>query len=163
LVCAAEWRQRDRRSHLLRCGHTWEVEAAKDDAETKPRSFILEVVEVGNDADGEPQSSCVVRDIGAMPAPKRGRPPGSKAAKVALDALQLAIQEGGQIPPASNHIPPGVRTINLGAFFVRFVASSVVKTEKTESQKRAFHRAVTTLQADGFVGVWNDNVWLADK
>jgi hypothetical protein len=143
--------------------HTWCVEMAKDDAETKPRAFTLKVIDVGNDADDEPQSSCVVRDIGATPAPKRGRPPGSKAAKVALDVLRMAMEESGQIPPASNHIPPGVRTISLEAFFVRFSLSSAAQTEKTESQKRAFKRAVTTLQADGFIGVWNDNVWLTDK
>jgi hypothetical protein len=143
--------------------HTWRVEMAKDDAETKPRAFTLEVVDVGNDADDEPQSSCVVRDIGATLAPKRGRPRGSKAAQNALAALRLATEECGQIPPASNHIPPSVRTVNL-ALWRRYIAqSSVAGTENPDIQRKAFTRAVHHLQADGFIGIWNDNVWLTDK
>jgi hypothetical protein len=143
--------------------HTWCVEMAKDDAETKPRAFTLEVIDVGNDADDEPQSSCVVRDTGATHAPKRGRPRGSKAAQNALAALRLAIDECGQIPPASNHIPPSVRTVNL-ELWKRYVAqSSVAGTEKPDSLRKAFNRAVDHLQADGFIGIWNDHAWLTDK
>jgi hypothetical protein len=143
--------------------HTWCVEMAKDDAETKPRAFTLEVINVGNDADDEPQSSCVVRDIGAPLAPKRGRPRGSKAAQNALAALRLALEECGQIPPVSNHIPPRVRTVNL-ELWKRYVAqSSVARTEKPDSLRKAFNRAVDHLQADGFIGIWNDNAWLTDK
>src|SRR5262249_4527723 len=56
----------------------WQVEMAKDDAETEPRAFALEVVPIGNDPDGRPASSCVIRDEGAAPDAKnkkRGRPP----------------------------------------------------------------------------------------
>jgi len=67
----------------------WQVEMAKDDAETEPRAFDLQVVEIDKDADGRPATSCVVIDGGAAPdaAPdkKRGRPPseGSDAAILA--------------------------------------------------------------------------------
>jgi hypothetical protein len=50
--------------------HTWEVEMAKDDAETEPRAFRFETVDVGKDLDGEDQVSCVVVDAGAAP-PRR--------------------------------------------------------------------------------------------
>jgi hypothetical protein len=56
----------------------WQVEMAKDDAETEPRAFTLAVVQIGLDPDGRPASSCVVSDGGAAPeaaARKRGRPP----------------------------------------------------------------------------------------
>jgi hypothetical protein len=49
--------------------HEWFVEMAKDDAETEPRQFALEVIDVGNDLDDEPQSSCVVRDKGPGASP----------------------------------------------------------------------------------------------
>ena len=57
----------------------WQVEMAKDDAETEPRAFALEVVPIGLDPDGRPASSCVIHDAGAAPDAatknKRGRPP----------------------------------------------------------------------------------------
>jgi hypothetical protein len=52
----------------------WQVEMAKDDAETEPRAFTLEVVKLGLDLDGVEASSCVVIDKGAAPeATKKGR------------------------------------------------------------------------------------------
>jgi hypothetical protein len=57
----------------------WQVEYAKDDAETKPRAFTLKLVELGRDLEeGEAASSLVVEDGGsapdATPKRKRGRP-----------------------------------------------------------------------------------------
>jgi hypothetical protein len=56
----------------------WQVEMAKDDAETEPRAFTLEVIPIGLDADGRNAESCVIRDEGAAPdatpQKKRGRP-----------------------------------------------------------------------------------------
>ena len=57
----------------------WQVEMAKDDAETEPRAFTLDVMPIGLDPDGRHASSCVIRDGGAAPdataKKKRGRPP----------------------------------------------------------------------------------------
>jgi AAA domain len=57
----------------------WQVEMAKDDAETEPRAFALEPVPVGQDTDGRPAVSCVIRDQGKAPDATskkiRGRPP----------------------------------------------------------------------------------------
>jgi hypothetical protein len=64
--------------------HVWEVEEAKDDAETPPREFVLEVVDGIADAFGDYVSSCKVVDRGlrkqeAKPsrtqAPKEPKPP----------------------------------------------------------------------------------------
>jgi hypothetical protein len=53
-------------------GHSWQVEAAKDDAVTEPRKFVLPVVPIGEDADGAPASSCVIEPVaGQVPKPTR--------------------------------------------------------------------------------------------
>jgi hypothetical protein len=70
----------------------WQVEMAKDDAETDPRAFTLKLVELGLDLDGEPASSLVVHDEGAAPdamaKKKRGRPPSSTSdAAILADLL----------------------------------------------------------------------------
>ena len=43
--------------------HSWQVEMAKDDAETKPRKFYLQVIDVGEDLDGQPAFSCVIDEV----------------------------------------------------------------------------------------------------
>ena len=68
----------------------WQVEMAKDDAETEPRAFTLEVVDVGLDAAGESATSCVVRDLGTAPEaakPKAGRPASDKSEGAILAGL----------------------------------------------------------------------------
>ena len=37
----------------------------------------------------------------------------TKGAKIALAALHEAIGECGEVPPASNHIPPGVKAVTV--------------------------------------------------
>jgi KaiC/GvpD/RAD55 family RecA-like ATPase len=69
----------------------WQVEMAKDDAETESRAFTLKVVELGTDPDGMPASSCVVIDEGAAPGEtakrKRGRPASENSEAAILASL----------------------------------------------------------------------------
>jgi hypothetical protein len=68
----------------------WQIEMAKDDAETEPRSFTLETVQLGLDLDGQPASSCIIRDGGAAPGAgqkKRGRPPSDNSEAAILADL----------------------------------------------------------------------------
>lgn len=57
---------------------TWQIEEAKDGAETGPRLFFLEVVDNIIDRFGDAQSSCRVVDHGLRP-PDEPRPSGRKA------------------------------------------------------------------------------------
>ncbi len=79
------WRENDTGERQF-----WQVEMAKDDAETEPRAFSLKVVPIGLDPDGRAASSCVV--INGGPAPeqaqrKRGRPAGNGAEGVLADLI----------------------------------------------------------------------------
>ncbi|HKN41323.1 MAG TPA: hypothetical protein VJV87_00355, partial [Sphingomicrobium sp.] len=69
----------------------FQVEMAKDDAETEPRAFTLEIVPVGLDPEGRPVSSCIVHDAGAsqQPTKKRGRPVSGNSETAILAALIL--------------------------------------------------------------------------
>jgi hypothetical protein len=53
--------------------HSWQVEMAKDDAETKPRKFYLSVIEIGKDLDGHPAFSCVIDEAPGEAPPKPTR------------------------------------------------------------------------------------------
>jgi hypothetical protein len=58
--------------------HVWSVEEAKDDAETPPREFVLEVVDGIADAFGEYVSSCKVVDRGPHKQETQEKRPGKK-------------------------------------------------------------------------------------
>jgi hypothetical protein len=86
------------------------VELMKDGPQSDEFASRLEVVEVGTDDDGDPITSCVVVPVdGLAPSRKDKAAKLTKGAKIALDALHEAIGECGAIPPASNHIPGGVK------------------------------------------------------
>jgi hypothetical protein len=139
------------------------VTKANDQDEGLLTSFVLERITLGVDEDGEEEWTYIV-DPQKVPEPtatkKLGRPKGSAQARVALSALELAMSELGRRPPPSNHIPSGVRTLNLGVWKDYFLRRSVAGTEKTESRDKAFNRAVNSLQADDLIGIWGDQVWL---
>ena len=82
------WRKDDEEGGIRRL---WQVEMAKDDAETSPRAFSLDIVDIGFDPNGRPVSSCVIRDSGAAPdaAAKRtrGRPPSNESEQAILASL----------------------------------------------------------------------------
>jgi hypothetical protein len=142
------------------------VTKANDQDEGLLTSFVLERITLGVDEDGEEEWTYIV-DPQKVPEPgvtkKLGRPKGSAQAKVALSALELAMSELGCVPPPSNHIPSGVRTINLAVWKDYFLRHSVAGTEKTESRDKAFNRAVNSLQAGGLIGIWGDQVWLTGQ
>ena len=80
--------------------------------------------------------------------------------KVALDLLRKAIDEAGAVPPASNHIPPGTRTILLETWRSYAYAGGITESDDADTRRKAFVRAVTSLQADQLIAKWGDHVWL---
>jgi hypothetical protein len=120
----------------------------------------LEKVEVGIDEDGDEITSCVLVPVEAAAIVPKKKIPG--AAKVALDLLVRAITDGGEAPPASNHIPSGTfRVVPLSLWRRYRYQGSVTDRDNSEAQRKAFNRASQKLQELGFIGVWYDWVWLA--
>lgn len=74
----------------------WRVERTKDGPESDYIPFGLSVVELGEDEDGDPVTSCVVepREHDDTRHVKR-RPPGGNQ-KLALRAIELALKESGE-------------------------------------------------------------------
>jgi hypothetical protein len=70
------------------------------------------VVEIGIDDDGDKITSCVIVPVEGLKASRKDKAARlTKGAKIALAALQEAIGECGVTPPASNHIPAGLKCI----------------------------------------------------
>jgi hypothetical protein len=75
-------------------GHSWRVEMAKDDCETRERLFELETVDVGRDLDGQAQTSCVVRDGKTAAKPKKKL---SREQETAYKALLESLEKVGSL------------------------------------------------------------------
>jgi len=135
--------------------HWWQIEYAKDDADTEPVAFDLTVVELGTDPDGYPASSCVVtsdQHTKAMPKPKHLR---SAAASVGLRALAIALSRAGALLPNTPDFPPNTLAVAIEDWRAEFYS---LKGGSPDNNRQAFGRAQDTLlahyaitQKDGFV------------
>jgi hypothetical protein len=90
---------------------------------------------------------------------RRGLP---ASAKTALRALHQAVDELGTIPPASNHIPPGVRVVTIGQWRDYAYRNGISGGEQRAKEK-AFERSFQRLIGSETVIAWNDSVWLPGK
>ena len=136
------------------------VEYMKDGPEGDRIVSRLEQIEVGEDEDGEPITSCVVlpTDIGdTRPNTKM-----SQSAKLALDALNEAVIESGEVVSGGS-IPINTRTVPLVRWREVCEAKMIANSEKADSKYKAFVRASKHLQQAGIIGVWNDRVWVVGQ
>lgn len=136
---------------------SWEIEMAKDDQQTEPRKFRLEIVDIGHDQDGQPASSCVVVDLEETAVRSRGRPKKTAERDLLMRLLHETIDSQGQIPGPG--VPPSVAKVaNVDSW--RAVYMQRNRPDDTDQIKRqAFRRMVVDLQTSNKVGVANKQVW----
>jgi hypothetical protein len=124
----------------------------------------LDAVEVGTDEDGHPITSCVVVPVDNSTATTAAKPAGlPKAAQTALRALQEAVSECGVVPPASNHIPTGVRVVTVDQWRDYAYRMGISTSAEDRAKQQAFKRASEYLIGGGYVGVWDGHVWPAKE
>ncbi len=74
--------------------------------------------------------------------------------------LKQAIDEAGEKPPTNKHIPPDILAVRT-SLWKRFCRQgSISDSDKPDTMDKAFRRASSKLQELGFVGVWDDWVWV---
>jgi KaiC/GvpD/RAD55 family RecA-like ATPase len=134
------------------------VEWMKDGAEGDEIASRLKVVEVNIDEDGEPIISCVVEPAEGTATPKAARL--SAAQGRALQLLADAIDTGGEIPPASNHIPQGARCVDEEVWR-KYCYQGAISAGDQHAKRMAFKRSAEALMAAGRIGKWEPWVWLA--
>jgi KaiC/GvpD/RAD55 family RecA-like ATPase len=121
----------------------WRLAKAKDGEDGAAHAFKLAVVELGEDSDGEPITSCVCRpDETAAPAVRRAAPPGGGNMRLAYDAICAALKASRTFGMAS--APPGRPCIEL-ATVVDAVANAL-PCEPKRKRERA-QQAITALVA----------------
>ena len=122
----------------------------------------LEAFEVGKDSDGDAITSCVVIPVegAGTPARKAPGPKLTKGAKIALAALREAIDECGEVPPASNHIPAGVKAVTVMQWRDYAYRQGISSSDEPRARQVAFQRAHEALVAAKQVAIWEPYVWL---
>ena len=139
------------------------VEWMKDGPEGDEIYSRLEVPEVGVDEDGDSITSCVIvpDDKEAKSGTQRDNVTGQ--AKVALDLLERAIVDSGQIPPASNHIPGQIHVVPLTLWRQYCYEGLIGDRDNRDTIRKAFNRNSKKLQELGIIGTWQDQVWIAGQ
>jgi hypothetical protein len=117
----------------------------------------LKVVDLGEDEDGEPITSCVVEPAEGDGCPRKRRKQPTGAAKLGLEKLHECIIERGNVAPASDKIPAGVVGVTLAHWRDYLAKAAIINMEG--SYREQFRRIRVTLETGGFIGVWDDFVW----
>ncbi|MBN3730907.1 AAA family ATPase [Burkholderia sp. Tr-20390] len=136
----------------------WTVAKSKDDADGERYAFSLRVVDLGDDEDGEPVTSCVIEsDAAASPNRQSKMPTGG--AKIGLDALVEVISDRGRVMAGSSSIPSGVRAVEESEWRRQFYLRYGSDDDKADTKRKAFTRAKQDLIAGEFVMMSAPFVW----
>jgi hypothetical protein len=143
--------------------------------------FVLRQVKIGQDADGDPITSCVSTLPAGLAAEQRDAPANAGGpAKtedgrfilkpnlaVAFRALVAATGEKGREPPPKIRAPAKTLCVTLAEWrdeYERIVAGEDEDPEKLKERvKKARDRAVEKLTLSGFIGKDGDWVWRTGK
>jgi hypothetical protein len=83
----------------------------------------------------------------------------TKGAKIAIDALLEAVGDCGVIPPASNHIPGGVKCATIDQWREYALRRGISTSDKESATRMAFVRATECLVAARRVAIWDGYAW----
>lgn len=140
------------------------LEKAKDGVEGPVGAFSLENVVLGQDEDGDPITSCVLKVSDEAVKKARQRPPDNTPAGKALYELELLASDGkGQTARGHGRAPDGVLLIKRSDWRAACLAKRLSADGLPEAEKKAFQRAYNTLSRENFIGEFGDLVWLIKK
>lgn len=132
----------------------WKVAKAKDGQDGDAHPFKLRIESMGEDAEGEPLTSCVVvRDTGAQDVRSVKLPQGGNQ-KLVLDALRPLFKDGRTGRPGA---PPLRPCIELEAAVTAGAAKLTCPTDRRTSRTR---EAITGLVSRGVLGLNEGWLWL---
>jgi KaiC/GvpD/RAD55 family RecA-like ATPase len=154
--------ERGARGHsLLRAATDTEIEVTKDEATklatarvTKQRefategslSFMLRLVELGIDREGDPITSCIVEPADSEQlARKPSRPKLSDKQQIAFDTLRRAVTVNGQPAPAHNHIPNSATIVPEDLWRRFYLAGTSADGQSDDTRRKAWRDARVTL------------------
>jgi hypothetical protein len=129
------------------------VEHAKDSESGAVIASRLERVQLGDDDEGDPMTSCVI-------VPAETIPKGPKLTTVqrfALDLLDRLVKTNSVEPPADANLPKGSRVVLAATWREEFLAS--YPSGNRDSRKRMFNKRVPEFAEQHLVTFWREFVW----
>jgi hypothetical protein len=137
--------------------HTWEVEAAKDDVQTDPRKFRLEIVDIGLDPDGQSANSCVVIDMDETVPRTKGRPKKVAERDLLMRLLLETLDDKGS--PPNGGVPSMInRVVEVDDWRALFMLRCR-PDDPDQTKRQAFRRMIVDLQGANQIGVSGHQVW----
>ncbi|MCW6506902.1 helicase RepA family protein [Lichenifustis flavocetrariae] len=145
-------------------GKTIRVGKQKDGEDDVSWPFRLRTVEVGQDEDNDPVTTCVVdlletpRHVSSAVKSKRKKLTGQ--ASEFVKAASMAIDEAGEAVPHSQYVPfntKGVKRQTLARYAdqLGFLEGMAPKVRNS-----TLNRHIRTLAGDGYLGQWGNWIWL---
>ena len=136
------------------------LEKSRDGISGEQFPFELEIVNLGEDEDGDLVTTCLVRDLDAVPHKKVDRVL-SGVARVALQALTEAVGEIGQVLPQTSAVPAGAKAVTLEQWRARFAVRYGTDGEKgPEAIRKAFTRGREALLKVSAIGICDPYCWV---
>ena len=121
-------------------------------------AFNLESVELGQDEDGDPVTSCVVTECDAEPTASGPKLTGK--ALVGLRKLADCIIDQGVILPPSRHVPSHVTGVTLDQWRDYLQKAGIISDGNPREQfRRIKDKLIETRQ----IAIWGNLVWLVRK
>ena len=134
---------------------------AREGEEGPISAFDLAFLPMGTDEDGDVFGSCIVVQKEGIVKKAQKAANTRKSAKIALAALNDAIGDCGEFPPASNHIPASVKCVTTAQWREYAYRRGIADSDDPDAKRKAFKRAHETLVARGSVAVWEPYAWMA--
>ena len=129
----------------------------------KVAAFTLNVVNLGDDQDGEPITSCTVQPQDADDLKRRKKRTLKGISQVAHQALHDALKNEGSKAANSEHYPLGRKVVNSEAWYREFQMRRASDHVQEDSNRKAFKRARDWLQDYDYTREYDDKVWLIDE
>jgi len=146
---------------IAEAGHIKVAKVIKgnDTPERELTAYSLEVVELARDEDGEPETTTIVSSGTAQRTTSRrnGRAL-PELPEAAFRALRECIGAEGVEAPADKQIPAGTKCITVRQWRDWLSKASIINPAGNPSEQ--FKRIRVRLKDDGFIGIWEDHVWV---
>lgn len=152
-----------------------EIVKQKDGAEGRLCSFKLNQVVLGEDSDGELVTSAVIEKTEYREPAFLDRSPRDKARyklsdqhKIALNCLGEELEQNGLSVPKDipeDHIGKLIGKVVAfdtwsDRFFTQYFEGGTDSDKKPDSARKAFDRAIKSLQSKDIIGVYEDYAWI---
>lgn len=129
----------------------------------KVAAFTLNVVNLGDDQDGEPITSCIVQVQDADQINWMKKRKLSGANEVAYQALIDALKREGRMIKGSEDYPYNRLIVQTEAWYHEYTLRRAEDNVQNNSIRKAFTRARNWLQDHEYTREYCDNAWLIDE